>query len=160
MARATARKAGVWALALLALTAGLLWFASQRTTEAKARQAIIEYDRALAEATARLDPELMAPVASEREKQRVANYIILLNGRGVTLESTLHDFEVLDVASEDPTVTVTVRERWTYRERDKDTGEYVSDEYEEAPTLRYTLLPEGDGYTVYLAEVIEEGREE
>ncbi len=121
-----------------------------------AQRAIADYNVALTAAVSALDPDQLAPVASERESSRVASYITLLWGRGVTMDAELLEADVVTLMSAEPTVTVVMDEKWSYIERDRESGQQIGDPVEEDQQIRYTLVRTPDGrFVVYLTELVE-----
>lgn len=146
------------ALALVvvgALAATAAWFGLRYRQRLQVQRTISEYDVALAAALYDLKPEAMRPHTADREFTRVSNYISSLWGRDVFMEAELLELELESVRSEDPTVTVLAREKWRYVERDKQTGKQLHAPTEEEQLLTYTLVPEDDGFVVYLSELRE-----
>lgn len=139
-------------VAALALAAP---FALRAYREQEAREVIARYDVLLAEALETLQPELIGEVAELDEVGRVGSYSTHLWGTGVLLESELLDLDILDLESAEPTVTVTVRERWRYLERDRRSGVVLGDEVEEEQTLEYTLVRVDGALRVYRSSLIE-----
>lgn len=121
--------------------------------EREARQAIVAYDVSLSDALRKLEPELLAGTAADMEIQRVASYITLLWGNGIALDSTLQSLDIESVESEGSTVTVLATEVWRYQERDRSSGESVSDVVEEATDITYILVRGPDGLIVWRSSV-------
>jgi hypothetical protein len=153
------RRTVLWIVAICVavalLAAGSVWWSGR--TEAAVRRAVTRYDLALADTVQSLDPETMGDTVTANERQRIANYLTLLFGRGVRLESSLLDVEIVETGSGESTVTATVVETWRYRERDIESGEVRGEETVEEQTLRYLFVREGGRLVVDEVVVIEGG---
>lgn len=144
----------VCVVAALAVAA-IVWWSGR--TEAAVRRAVTMYDLALTDTVQSLDPETMGDTVTANERQRIANYLTLLYGRGVRLESSLLELDVIETESGGSTVTATVVETWRYRERDIESGEVRGEESVEEQTLLYVFVREDGRLVVDEVTVIEDG---
>ena len=149
------RRIAITGVILVGLLVAAVPFGLRAYREHEARAVIARYDVLLAEALETLQPELVSEVADLDEVGRIGSYSTHLWGNNIRLQSELLDLEVLDLRSEEPTLTVTVRERWRYLERDRESGVALGDEVEETQTLAYTLVRREGELIVYRSSTVE-----
>lgn len=152
------RRAVIWVwvvLAAVVCTGGLLAL-QHRSLERRVREAIVAYDVALIEALREFDASRLRDVALPREIGRVQNYITLLEATGTRLDAEFVGLEVIDVRSQDPTVTAVVVEDWRETERDAASGAVRSSVIERRQRIEYTLVSDNGTLKVYLSQVASE----
>jgi hypothetical protein len=138
-------------VAVIALAVAAVLIVPNVTTQRRARAAVEAYVAALERTLAELDPAVMEPVATMKEQQRVANYVTLLWGQDVLLDSTLLEMDVRSVERSGDDVIVVVEERWRYQQRQSQTGQAVGTATRETQVLQYRLV-QGPG-RLLVAEV-------
>lgn len=144
----------VWVVLVAAVSAGGLVALRHRSLEQRVREAIVAYDVALIEALREFDASRLNDVALPREIGRVQNYITLLEATGTRLDAEFVGLEVIDVRSQDPTVTAVVVEDWRETERDAASGAVRRPAIERRQRIEYTLLPDDGTLKVYLSQVL------
>lgn len=135
---------------LLSLLSLLLLAACGMTEQSKIRAVIEEYNDLLPAAYARAQPDLLANVASEAERNRVLMYVLYLRKEGEAIESRLVSLEFVAVrVTEGGTkATAQTRETWEYRMLDSETGAPKGEFREIAYESTYELTKGEQGWIV------------
>ncbi|MDP2183835.1 MAG: hypothetical protein Q8K99_14900 [Actinomycetota bacterium] len=143
-----------WAVVVVLVVALVAPFALRYYRKQEARRVISRYAVLLSEGLENLTPEIVGEVASAEEVSRVGTYSTRLWGNNIRLESDLLELQILEVVSQEPTVTVKVKERWRYVERDRKSGAALGEEREETQLLDYTLVRANGKLIVYRSDLL------
>jgi hypothetical protein len=122
-------------LALAALVASVP--GCRPLSKAEAVKVVRTYNGAVIEALRSGDARLIDPVTGPEEGRKLTGLIGVKLDQGITMDATLLDFRVLDVAYGRNEAIVSTEERWQYRELRIGTGEQVGPESRDHYFMRY-----------------------
>lgn len=129
-----------WLLIVLSGCTGL--------SDARAEELVREYDRRLAEAYRTADPELLTPVAGQRERAKVSALIGAKADMGLALEAELVELKLVGVERGPEGPVVSADEEWHYRDRRIGSGEQVGQPSQDFYRMKYFLQREGERWVV------------
>ena len=133
------------ALALLAATFGT---SCADLTDREAELVVRTYNERLIEAYQLADAEIMEGIVGDEEARKLTGLIGVKIDGGISLDSKLDEFKVLDVKRDDIFVNVLTEERWSYRDRRIGTGETVGLPSKDHYFMRYVLNKADDSWLV------------
>lgn len=122
-------------LLLTALLAPLL--ACQPLPKEEAVRIVRVYNDAVIQALRSGDARLIDPVTGPEEGRKLTGLIGVKLDQGITMDATLLDFRLVDVAYGRDEVVVSTEERWHYLERRIGSGEQVGPESRDHYFMRY-----------------------
>lgn len=161
MAAARWRVIGIIAAGLLLATAAGGWFWYRPWAEQRRVIAAVNlYNEVVPDAYARLDDSRLSSVADLAEANRIATYMVKLEGEGTRVDTEIIGFEVVEYRSEAPTYTVRTVERWRTSERDSESGALKAGPITERNDMTYTLVKSKSGILVHRSELTDRRVEE
>lgn len=142
-------------LALVLLGASLYALYSWQEKR-KLTSVVLRYNQLLEEAQFRAEPNLIAPLVSQKQLGKEVRYIALFGLRNSILESKLVDIKFTSVSIKGETASVVTVEKWKYRELDAKTKRPKETWGEATYTMNYSLYQNSGRWLIGDTDLVKE----